>query len=370
MPTTHITAIGTANPAQRFAQAQSVNFLERVMQLSPTEVRKLKALSRLSGIDFRHSVLEDYGRTADFTFFANSPSMLPFPDTGQRMRMYEQCALPLGLAAVRDCVPDVEELGQVTHLITVSCTGMYAPGLDIELIEQLGLPGHVQRYAINFMGCYAAFNALKLADALCKADASARVLVVVVELCTLHVQKTISDDNLLANMIFADGAAAVMLRAASPANQVRGAALGLENFHCGLAPQGRGDMAWHIRDFGFEMKLSAYVPDLLAGKVEELTDALMGQLKLKEKVDWYAIHPGGKRILRVVEKVLDIDPVQNLHAHEVLRQHGNMSSATILFVLQRYLNNPQPEQAGKLLLGMAFGPGLTLETALFRLVMD
>jgi predicted naringenin-chalcone synthase len=369
MPTTHITAIGTASPPNRFPQAQAATFLERAMQLSPDDARKLRALGRLSGIDYRHSVLADYGRQSGFTFFADTPDLAPFPDTGQRMRAYEQHALPLGLAAVRDCLGE-GQLPDITHLITVSCTGMYAPGLDIELVEHLGLSAQVQRFAINFMGCYAAFNALKLADALCQANANARVLVVAVELCSLHFQRTATDDNLLANTIFADGAAAVLLQAASPQGQVRGAALGLEGFHCGLAPQGRGDMAWHIRDFGFEMRLSAYVPELLAGKVQELTTALLGQMRLREPVDWYAIHPGGKRILQVVEQALGIGPAQNAHAHQVLRDHGNMSSVTILYVLQRYLRSPQPDQAGRLLLGMAFGPGLTMETALLRLVLD
>jgi predicted naringenin-chalcone synthase len=317
--------------------------------------------------------LGDYAKAPGepFEFFPNTLGLEPFPGTGARMRAYEAHAAPLALAAVRQTGATPETLASITHLITVSCTGMYAPGLDLDLVQQLNLAPHVQRFAINFMGCYAAFNALKLADALCRADSTARVLVVAVELCSLHFQKNSSEDNLLANAIFADGAAAVLLQAAHPKWGHRGPSLCLDHFFCGLETQGRPDMAWYIRDSGFEMRLSAYVPDLLAGRAQELTGHLLAQLPAAAlPVELYAIHPGGRRILQALEKAMDITPAQNWASYQVLRQYGNMSSATVLFVLQQYLQLAKPAHAGKPILSMAFGPGLVMEAALLRLVMD
>src|SRR5699024_10541350 len=147
----------------------------------------------------------------------------------------------------------------ITHLITVSCTGMYAPGLDIEIVQEARLSPSVKRTAINFMGCYAAFNAIKVGDAICKAEAEARVLIVCVELCSIHFQKKKDDDNILSNALFGDGAAAIVLQSTPP----QAASLALERFHCDLSFEGKQEMAWHIGDHGFEMRLSAYVPDMI-----------------------------------------------------------------------------------------------------------
>lgn len=362
MPKTHLTAIGIANPAFRISQAQTIRFMTKVLNLTDIEARKLTALYRLTAIEHRYSVLEDYTKTADFSFYPNEDTA--FPTTAQRAQCYEQYALPLALQAVKDALKERKGiLAQITHLITVSCTGMYAPGLDIQLVEALDLSPAVQRTCINFMGCYAAFNALKLADAICKSDTSAKVLVVGVELCTLHLQKSKTEDDLLSGALFADGAAAVLLEAEPTVSK----SLVLQGFHCDLATGGKQAMAWRVGNFGFEMRLSTYVPDILAPKVRELVSGLLAKFSLNiHQIDMFAIHPGGRRIVEVIEQSLEIPPAKNRIAYEVLREYGNMSSVTVLFVLKKLFEQLTPAQNQQKILTMAFGPGLTLESALLE----
>ena len=202
----YLGAIGTANPTHRIAQPQIAEFMARALQFGEGDTRKLRALYRVSGIGQRYSVLPDYGRpVGEYTFFPNTPTLEPFPSVGQRMAVYRHEALPLAMEAVRASLGQVPgfAVGSITHLVTVSCTGMYAPGLDIELVQALGLRPDVRRTCVNFMGCYAAVNAIKLADAFCRADTGARVLIVSVELCTLHFQKSPKEDHLIATRCLA-----------------------------------------------------------------------------------------------------------------------------------------------------------------------
>lgn len=370
MPESYLCAIGTALPACKLPQARIAEFMIGSLALPEREARKLRALYRATGIDWRHTVLPDYGsEPADFTFYPPAADLEPFPTVSQRMVVYRREAVPLAAAAARDCLAQVPyvSVSTITHLITVSCTGMYAPGLDIDLIGALGLASTVQRTAVNFMGCYAAFNGLKLADALCRADpARTRVLVVCLELCTLHFQKHATPDHLLSNALFGDGAAAALVTAEAPP---AGAppALVIEAAHCALEPAGRADMAWHIADSGFEMTLSSYVPDLIKAGIGQLTAGLLRAFDLRlDDVAHIAIHPGGRRILEVIEQALHLPAAANRHAYEVLREVGNLSSATVLFVLRRLLSELTAANRGERVLSFAFGPGLTLESLLLR----
>ncbi|QHL88564.1 type III polyketide synthase [Nibribacter ruber] len=360
----YLCAIGTANPFHALPQQQIADFMASALQLDEQETRKLKALYRLSGINTRHTVLEDYGKqNGEFTFYPNTPGLEPFPAVGRRMQQFQEHAVPLSVQASEDCFNQVPNFtaAQVTHLITVSCTGMYAPGLDIELVQALGLPATVQRTCVYFMGCYAAFNAIKAADAFCTADPAARVLIVCTELCTLHFQKHKETDHLVSNAIFADGSAAVLVSAEPLTNT----ALRLEAFHCDLAPSGQREMAWHIHDFGFEMTLSSYVPALIKEGIGQLTQSLLQKLNLKlQEIKLFAIHPGGRKILEVIEQALGLTPHDNRYAYQTLRQFGNMSSVTVLFVLQALLQDTQSAQHQEPVLSFAFGPGLTLESML------
>lgn len=361
----YITAIGTANPAYRFSQSVIAEFMLSTMKLSGDDARKLKTIFRASGIDYRYSVLEDYGKKGDFSFFSKIADAEIFPSTEDRLRIFQQQAPGLSVAAVRDLAASYAvELKAVTHLIVVCCTGMYAPGLDIDLIRQLGLPTTVQRTAINFMGCYAAFNALKAADAFCKSDARAKVLIVCTELCSLHFQAKGTDDNLLANALFADGAASVLVEAESSSRLK----LRLEDFHNDLSVAGEHDMAWTVGDLGFEMRLSAYVPEIIRGGIASLTNTLLQKVSKKfSDIKHFAIHPGGKKILAVIEQELGIGRAQNQAAYEVLSRYGNMSSPTVLFVLKEVIGKLTSANMGEHILSFAFGPGLTLESMVLNI---
>jgi alpha-pyrone synthase len=365
MTATYITSIGVANPPHRFSQTQISQFMSKALCLGKADERRLRMIYKATAIEYRYSVIEDYGKITDFTFFPNEENLEPFPSTAQRMKLYEKYAVQVALQAVSNCFTDKEIAKEITHLITVSCTGMYAPGLDIDLIENLGLSPNTQRIGINFMGCYAAFNALKVADAICKSNPSAKILIADVELCTLHFQKDSSEDCLLSNAIFGDGAAALLVESEKRGEK----AMRLDAFYCDLAPEGKSDMAWFIRDFGFEMRLSSYVPHLLENKMSELTQKLLQKLDLhQEAIDLYAIHPGGRKILEVAEKCLGISTEQNHFSYEVLQNFGNMSSATVPFVLKNIWDNFQEKQKEEYpILSLAFGPGLTVESALLRL---
>jgi predicted naringenin-chalcone synthase len=372
-PGGYINSIGTAVPDHSISQHQAVTFMTSALELDERESRRLKALYRQTAIDQRHSVLEDYSRSPEeFTFYANTPGLEPFPTVSQRMGVYRQEAVPLAVNAVNDCLqhyPDFN-LQTITHLIVVSCTGLYAPGPDIELIEALGLPRTTQRLAINFMGCYGAFNGLKAADAIVRSDLDAHVLVVCIELCTLHFQKKTDADQILSNALFADGAAAVLVESRPRPEQ----AFRLRSFYCDLLPEGKHAMAWHVSDFGFEMTLTAEVPSFIQQGIGQLMDRLLFQSELAlDDLGFYALHPGGRRILEVIEQQLGLSTHDNRYAYEVLRQNGNMSSATVLFVLKGIwqdlargtaeLDTNKPN-----ILSCAFGPGLTLESMILEAV--
>lgn len=360
-----ITAIGTANPEHRFSQSQIADFMLKTMDLRNGDGRKLKAIFKSSGISFRHSVLSDYGKQRDFTFYPDDQET-SFPSTQQRLHIFRQHAVSLSVQAVNHMLERHREpdLGSVTHLIVVSCTGMYAPGLDIDLVQQLKLKSSVQRTAINFMGCYAAFNALKAADAFCKADPKARVLVVCTELCSLHFQTEATEDNLLANALFGDGSAAMLVES-KPSN---GLQFQILNFHNDLFPEGEEAMAWTIGDLGFEMRLSSYVPAMIRKGISTLANSLLTEAGLtRNEIQYFAIHPGGKRILEAIEEELQISKNENLAAYQVLEQFGNMSSATVIFVLNQLASQIKESDHGKKLLSLAFGPGLTMESMLLQI---
>lgn len=364
-----IHSIGTAVPENRIDQKRIADFMAQAHGFDEREKTRLNALYRASGIAQRHSVIADYGSLtpADWSFYPHSPDLKPFPSTKTRSELYKNEALKLASKAVRNCLEGTEvSTSEITHLITVSCTGMYAPGLDIDLVKSLDLPKSVQRTSINFMGCYAAVTGIKTADAICKAMPESKVLLVAAELCTIHFQNKTDEDNLLANAIFSDGSAALLMTAREEGKDYE-KGLSPKAFHCDLLPDGEKDMAWNIGDFGFEMKLSAYVPDLVKGGVKTLIDQLSALLD-GTHIGHYAIHPGGKKILTVIEEELGIEKVQNRHAHEVLRNNGNMSSPTVLFVLKALMESVNAENKGEHVLSMAFGPGLTLESAVFEIV--
>lgn len=362
----YITAIGVANPTTRIAQPAIADFMVQVMHLNEGDARKLKALFRASGIAYRHSVLDDYGRLSDFTFYPNNLKH-SLPGTKARAELYQKHAPPLSARAAQTAIDQTSlSPDEITHLITVSCTGMYAPGLDIDLIKLLRLRSDVQRTCINFMGCYAAFNGLRLADSFCKANPKARVLIVCTELCSIHFQNESTEDNLLANALFADGSAAMIIEA----NPQPGINLSLEKFHSDLAFEGEHDMAWSIGDTGFEMRLSSYVPGVVNAGMRQLANKLLeGSGYSLPDIHYFAPHPGGLKILSAIESALEVSKAQHKHAYEVLNQYGNMSSPTVVFVLHELMKSLSAADDSKTILSFAFGPGLTLESMLLKICL-
>jgi alpha-pyrone synthase len=362
----YITAIGVANPKNKFNQLTIAGFMIRAMNLNETEARKLKALYRATGIETRYSVLEDYGKSDDFNFYPNDENLEPFPSTSQRLGVFRKEAVNLSTNAIESCLSKVPGLTrtEITHLIVVSCTGMYAPGLDIDIIKAMKLNSSIERTCINFMGCYAAFNALKLADAYCTSKENAKVLVVCTELCSLHFQKENNEENWLSSSLFADGSAALLVET----NRGKGLSMKPEGFYCDLAINGEQSMAWGIGDKGFEMKLSSYVPEIIRTGIKTLTGSLLHKVSRRlEDITYFAIHPGGKRILEVIEEELGLNKKQNQQAYQVLKKFGNMSSPTVLFVLNEIYESLTPKDHNKEILSFAFGPGLTLESMILKI---
>lgn len=363
--TVAITAIGKAIPAYKQSQQVAAEMVANALQLKPAEKRLLKSVYRSTGIENRYSVMSDFCKQpGEYEFFPNDTS-LPFPSTSARMRVYKDNALTLALAAIADCFATRTDFSPqgITHLITVSCTGMYAPGIDIEIIQQLDLNPSVKRTAINFMGCYGAFNGIKVAETICRAEPLAKVLVVSVELCTIHFQKNESIDSLFSNAIFADGAAAVLIET----QPEQGKYFGLQAFHCDLLSQHTQEMTWHIADNGFDIALSSYVPKAIELGIDVFAKRLLKQCDLTfNEIDLFAIHPGGQKILKACEVAMGIDENDNRYSYQVLRQYGNMSSATVLFVLKALWDDMRPAHAGNKIFSCAFGPGLTLESMILQ----
>ncbi len=362
----NIIGIGIANPPYKRAQHEVAELICEGFQLKASQKKALKAIYKASGIEYRNSVIADYVRApGDFQFFPNHYED-KFPSTSERMKLYQISALPLALAAISNCFSSVEafDKNEITHLITISCTGMYAPGIDIEIVQQLGLNSSTKRTAINFMGCYGAFNGLKVADAFCKADPNAKVLMVSVELCSIHFQNDFSLENVISNAIFADGAAAVLIQRQTVQQQKH---FKLESFYTDLVPNTEQEMAWSIGDYGFDMVLSAYVPKVIKYGISVFTEKLLSQSNWSfNDIDYYAIHPGGLKILQSCEESLNITKEDNKFSYEVLRNFGNMSSATVLFVLKNIWDTLGNHTHNKNIFSCAFGPGLTLESMLIK----
>lgn len=328
-----------------------------------------------SGIDTRHTVIGELSSAAsenESIFYDRDSGVLASPGTKTRNDIYVREASRLFVEVARsalDADPDVVA-SDVTHVITASCTGFHAPGPEYEIVRGLGLSDSVQRYHLGFMGCYASMPALRAAAQFCAADSDAVVLVVSVELCTLHLRSSEDPDLIVANSLFADGAAAGIVTARDLPTPVP--AVRLDGFHTAIAAEGEKDMSWTIGDHGFEMILSTAVPQIIGetiiGAIRPLyaregeLAAAFDQGRVGERVEHWAIHPGGRSILDRVQERLHLSDAQLHPARETLRQYGNMSSATILFVIKRILDDGAAD--GSRIAAMAFGPGLTAESAL------
>ena len=352
-----IISIGTALPAYKHEQMSIMDFMQRAYAMNEVEKRKLRFLYHHSGIQHRYSVIPDYSRTVtEWKFYPHSENLEPFPSLELRMSYYQKHAAALSVDAIRECLEGRFREQEITHLITVSCTGMSAPGLDLQVMELLDLPKTIYRTSINFMGCYAAIHGLKMADSICMSDKKAKVLMVCTELCTIHFQRDPSMDNIASSLLFGDGSAAALITGDDDSTD----GFQINSFYSEVIPRGKKDMAWELSSSGFLMTLSGYIPELIEEDFLQLTNkALAGNAMSIEEVDYWCIHPGGRTILEAIGKSLQLPDDQLKESYDVLRDYGNMSSPTILFVLKKFL---QHKQKNKKVFGAAFGPGLTMET--------
>lgn len=365
---TIIESIATANPPYRVPQAHAARLMQQVEGISPGLRKRLPLIYNLSGIAERYTCVKDYQLedAAQFTFYPKTWSLAPAPSTGARNKKYQESVLPMARAAACQALAEAEvDPTEISHLIAVSCTGFFAPGLDIHLVRDLGLRPNTERMLIGFMGCYAAFNALRAAHAICQSRPGARVLIVCAELCSLHFQIKDSIESVVVNSLFADGAAAVVV-AARDETEARGKIAYLDG-PCLLDNDSMDHMSWEIGDTGFLMGLSSKVPDVLARQLPVYIEGALRRSGLeRNEIDFWAIHPGGRQILEKAQQVLELTDAEIAESFGVLRDYGNMSSPTVLFILQRILARRAAGEDLRTGVALAFGPGLTIEGCVLR----
>ena len=374
-----ILSIGTAVPSTIIGQDHIRDVFRGQPGLGRLAPRLIGAVFDGAAIDTRHTVIDELAAEPDAStpqtdapvFYDRAEGRILRPGTGARNDVYVARSPDLFVRAAEEALAGAPGItaADVTHVVTVSCTGFFAPGPDYLLVRRLGLAPSTRRLHIGFMGCYGAFPALRAARDTCLAEPDAVVLVVCAELCTLHLRSSDDPDAIVASSVFADGAAAAVVssRPAAPGSHV----LDLDVLETVLTPVGEGDMAWSIGDQGFDMVLSSYVPHIVEENIDSALATLLeaGGIGVGD-VDGWAVHPGGRSILDRVESQVGLGEVAMAPSRRVLREYGNMSSATVLFILREHLEgaggadgDPAPP-AVRRVCAMAFGPGLTVESAL------
>ena len=337
--------------------------MENIYELDEDRKKKLQLFYRFSGIDTRYSVLHGAEHESkEASFYPALGNQTSFPDLETRMELYNKNAAPLSISAINNCMNGYVDKKDITHLITVSCTGMSAPGLDLEIMEAMELPLHTVRTSVNFMGCYAAVHALKLADAFCQKDEMANVIIVCTELCTLHLQQKPTMDNFAAGLLFADGCAAVLVT--NNSSKLEG--FTIKNFYSEVSFKGKKDMGWELSSTGFLMTLSSYIPKLIEEDFSALlNNALQSNGVKKDEITAWCMHPGGKKILSAIAESINLPDESLKYSYDVLRNYGNMSSPSILFVLKLIIDDIRlTGKKNNKIFGAAFGPGITMETFL------
>ena len=359
----HIYGMGTAAPPFAISQDHALDLVRNYGCAGDDHQRQLKALYRLSRVQTRHCVVLDSDSRDGLPRQSFFPSMRNDddrgPTTSDRMARYELDAPPLAAAARAALGNASVDASAVTHLVTVSCTGFAAPNVDVSLIGDLGLRRTVERTHVGFMGCHGALNGLRVAKAYAESMPDACVLVCAVELCSLHFQYGWNSNLLVANAIFADGAAAVV-----GGGRPRGLAADwtLDASGASLLEASADLMSWRIGNHGFEMSLSARVPGVIERELRPWVDGwLAAHGTAVDQIASWALHPGGPRILEASALALGIPREQYAVSQEVLGEFGNMSSPTIIFILDRLRRRRAPRPC----LAIGFGPGLAVEAALF-----
>jgi alpha-pyrone synthase len=351
MASAYINRIATATPPHDVHET----FLAFGRQMLSHDHRSVALFDRMaarSGIAHRYSHLApaEEGKAVDRQGFYRLGA---FPGTAARMRAFETFAPALAAQAVEKLLTH-RDRKRISHVIVTSCTGFSAPGIDLELVARCGLSSSVERSMLGFMGCYAAINALKLARHIVRSEPDAQVLTVNLELCTLHLQETDNLEQILSFLLFSDGCAAALVSAEPVGVEI-------SSFHATLVADTSKLIRWHIRDQGFDMILSGAVPGAIRGALTASRKEILGGAN---DIELWAVHPGGRSVLDAVEEAFDL-PSQALSAsRSVLKAYGNMSSGTVMFVLQEIMRQALAGQRG---CAMSFGPGLVAESMMFRM---
>ncbi len=348
-----IAGLGTCVPERRISQAEALARSTGYVCEDRRQKRLLRMLFQKSGVEFRHSAvsLEELDQWSTLEAGAS---------TGERMRCFSEQAPPLARQAAGAALTDAAvTASDISHLVTVSCTGFDAPGIDLNLFESLELRP-TQRVHVGFMGCHGALNGLRVARGLLAAEPQSRVLLCAVELCSLHYRYQWDDEGIIGNALFADGAAAMVLDDPQTSEEPDEPWKLSANGSCVL-PDSHDSMSWTIGDFGFEMRLTSVVPDAIQKHLAGWMAAWLDRVGLaRDDIESWIIHPGGPRILDAVQEALQLSDADMEESRGVLRDYGNMSSPTVLFILERL----RRQDAKRPCVVLGFGPGLVAEAAL------
>ncbi len=358
--------IGTATPSSRIDLEDSIAAASAMCAESDDHAGLLATLYRQTGIENRHVMYSEAevdrvvrgSGTCETPFMPREPGYAG-PTTAERMERYVNEAGPLARAAAMAALEEARcAASRITHLVTVSCTGFAAPGFDVGLIKELGMDASVERTHVGFMGCHGALNGLRVARGLVAAEPEAMVLVCAVELCSIHYHYGWNPKKMVGNALFADGAAAVVVGSAqnAPKGAWRHLASGARLF-----PDSEAAMSWHVRDRGFDMTLSTRVPGLIQQHLRPWLDGWLERWGCSvESVGSWAVHPGGPRVLSGIQELLGLGDEALEIPREVLRTYGNMSSATVLFILREMMRRDMQRPC----VALGFGPGLAAEAML------
>lgn len=359
-----ILGIGTSLPIHSIAQSDVAELIASSLQDRPDLARFAKRIFKSCGVETRSTCDSSYLDSAQTCRYLPSGDPSGIPTTAERMKKYQQEALPLGLQAAEKALLNAGQSPEdITHLITVSCTGQYLPGLDVMLIRKLGMSQRVNRLPLIFQGCAAGLKAIQMARDVVLGAPGSRVLVVCVELCTLHFQPAEEREALFAASFFGDGASACVIGAPESYSSHY---LSLGSGYSLLLPDSTEDMTWEVGNTGFDLYLSPSIPKLLGTHLESEIGLLFENNMLPEL---WAIHPGGRGIVDSVQDVMNLRDEQTCYSREILRTAGNLSSVTIMFVLEAMrLDMIAQESPSKEGIAMAFGPGLTAEMMRFTFV--
>lgn len=347
MEPVYINAIATAVP-EFDVHSKFTEYCPRLLE-DKRSAALFRRMAKRAQIEHRYSFLQPHPDEdkLDAVGFYDAQA---FPDTTTRMQFYEQHAFTLAQRAL-----DQLDLQGTTHLIVTSCTGFYAPGIDHQIVQHYQLAADVERTMIGFMGCYAAINGLKVARHIVRSEPDAKVVLLNLELCTLHLKSGGTLEEMLSFLIFSDGCAASVLTAQPKGIEVQG-------FNATVLPDTDELITWRIGNGGFDMNLSGKVPSTIASHLPSKLLSVLDGCTTRDITHW-AVHPGGRTVLDAVQEAAQLQEHHLAPSREVLRQYGNMSSATVMFVLKTMLEQAQLGQG----CAMAFGPGLTVESMRFAI---